>query len=150
MLFKSRYILVSTRYILVSTRYILVSTRYILVITVTDMGSWSITQRRWYLIRFNQLIGSQSPGECLLTIQINVTFIHVESTSCLLAPKPSYYTIILQYTIFNVRPGNNRLPRSGTLARGNTYFLRIYFPRTSGLAQGKHPHSAHLYLARGP
>ena len=71
--------------------------------------------------------------------------IHVESTSCLLALNPSYYTIIVQHTIFNVRPGNNRLPHSGTLARGNTHF-----PRTSGLTRGKHPHSAHLYLARSP
>ena len=72
----------------------------------------------------------------------------MESTSCLLALKPSYYTIIVQYTIFNVHPGNNRLPRSGTLARGNTHFPHIYFPHTSDLARGKHPHSAHLYLAR--
>ena len=72
----------------------------------------------------------------------------MESTSCLLALKPSYYTIIVQYTIFTVRPGNKCLPRNGTLARGNTHFPRIYFPRTSGLARGKHPHSAHLCLAR--
>ena len=65
----------------------------------------------------------------------------MESTSCLLTLKPSYYTIIVQYAIFNVCWGNNRLPRSGTLARGNTHLLRIYFPRTSGLARGKHPHS---------
>ena len=83
-------------------------------------------------------------------MQVNVTFIHVESTSCLLALKPSYYTIIVQYSTFNVHPGNNRLPRSGTLARGNTHFPCIYFPRTSGLARGKHPHSAHLYLAWSP
>ena len=62
----------------------------------------------------------------------------MERTSCLVALKPSYYTIIVQYTIFTVRPGNNRLPRSSTLARGNTHFPRIYFPRTSGLARGKH------------
>ena len=74
----------------------------------------------------------------------------MESTSCILALKPNYYAIIVQYTIFNVRPGNNRLLRSGTLARGNTHFPCIYFPRTSGLARGKHPHSTHLYLARGP
>ena len=74
----------------------------------------------------------------------------MESTSCLLVLKPGYYTIIVQYTIFNVRPGNNRLPRSGTLTRGNTHFPRIYFPRTSDLSRGKHPHSAHLYLARSP
>ena len=66
------------------------------------------------------------------------------------AYKPSYYTIIVQYTIFIVRPGNNRLPRYGTLARGNTHFPRNYFPRTSGLARGKHPHSAHLCLTRNP
>ena len=77
--------------------------------------------------------------------QVNVTFIHVESISCLLALNPSYYTIIVQHTIFNVRLGNNRLPHSGTLAWGNTHF-----PRTSGLTRGKHPHSAHLYLARSP
>ena len=82
-------------------------------------------------------------------ITIQYTFIHVESTSCLLALKPSYYTIIVQYTIITVRPGNNRLPRYGNLARGNTYFPRIYFPRISDLARGKHPHSAHLCLARG-
>ena len=40
--------------------------------------------------------------------------------------------------------------RSGTLIWRNTHFPRIYFPRTSGLARGKHPHSAHLYLARSP
>ena len=74
----------------------------------------------------------------------------MESTSYLLALKPSYYTIIVQYTIINVRPGNNRLPRYGTVARGNTHFPRIYFPRISGLAWGKHPHSAHLCLARSP
>ena len=76
----------------------------------------------------------------------------MESTSCLLGLKPSYYTIIVQYTIFNVRPGNNRLPRYGTLTRENTHVPRIYFPRTSGLARGKHPHSVHLYmyLARSP
>ena len=72
----------------------------------------------------------------------------MESTSCLLAHKPSYYTIIVQYTIITVRPGNNRLLSYGNLARGNTYFPRIYFPRISGLARGKHPHSAHLCLAR--
>ena len=74
----------------------------------------------------------------------------MENTSCLIALKPSYYTIIVQYTIFTVRPGNNRLPRYGTLTRGNTHFPRIYFPRTSGLPRGKHPHSAHLCLARSP
>ena len=74
----------------------------------------------------------------------------MESTSCLLALKPGYYTIIVQYTTSNVRPGNNRLPRYGNLARGNTHFLRTCFPRTSGLARGKHPHSAHLCLARIP
>ena len=81
---------------------------------------------------------------------VNNTFIHVESTSCLLALKPSYYTIIVQYTIFTVRPENNRLLRYGTLARGNTHFPLINFPRTSGLARGKHPHSAHLCLTRSP
>ena len=74
----------------------------------------------------------------------------MESTSCLLALKPSYYTIIVQYTIITVRPGNNRLPRYGTLARGNTHFPHIYFPRISGLAREKHPHSAHLCPARSP
>ena len=74
----------------------------------------------------------------------------MDNTSCLLALKLSYYTIIVQYTIITVRAGNNRLPRSGTLARGNTHFPRIYFPPTSDLSRGKHPHSAHLYLARSP
>ena len=74
----------------------------------------------------------------------------MESTSCLLSLKPSYYTIIVQYTIFAVHPGNNRLPRYGNLARGNTHFPHIYFPRISGLTRGKHPHSAHLCLARSP
>ena len=65
----------------------------------------------------------------------------MESTSWVLALKPGYYTIIVQYTTINVRPGNNRLPRSGTLARGNTYFPRssahlrsrpgTHIPRTS-------------------
>ena len=81
---------------------------------------------------------------------IQYTFIHVESTSCLLALKPSYYTIIVQYKIITSRPGNNRLPCYCNLARGNTHFPRIYFPRISGLARGKHPHSAHLNLARSP
>ena len=74
----------------------------------------------------------------------------MESTSCPLALNLSYYTIIVQYTIFDVCPGNNRLPRYGTLALGNTYFPRIYFLGTSGLARGKHPHSVHLYLATPP
>ena len=74
----------------------------------------------------------------------------MESTSCLLALKPSYYTILVQYTIFTVRSGNNRLPRYGIFVRGNTHFPRFYFPRTSGLARGKNPHSAHLCLARSP
>ena len=76
------------------------------------------------------------------------TFTHVESTSCLLALKPSYYTIIVQYTIITFRPGNNRRPRYGNLARGNTHFPCIYFPRISRLVRGKHSHSAHLCLAR--
>ena len=88
--------------------------------------------------------------QIILHKQFNNTFIHVESTSCLLALKPSYYTSIVQYTIITVCAGNNRLPRYGNLARGNTHFLRIYFPRISGLARGKHPHSAHLCLARSP
>ena len=74
----------------------------------------------------------------------------MESTSCLLALKPNYYTIIVQYTIIYVRPGNNRLPRYGIHAGENTHFLRIYFPRISGLARGKHPHSAHICLAGNP
>ena len=81
---------------------------------------------------------------------ITHSYNHVESTSCLVALKPSYYTIIVQYTVIPVRPGNNRLPRYGNLARGNTHFPRIYFPHISGLAWGKHPHSAHLCLARSP
>ena len=74
----------------------------------------------------------------------------MENISCELAFKPSYYAIIVQYTIITVRPGNNRLPRYGTLAWGNTHFPRIYFPRISDLARGKHPHSAHLCRARSP
>ena len=41
-----------------------------------------------------------------------------------LALKPSYYTIIVQYTTINLRPGNNHLPHNSILARGNTHFPR--------------------------
>ena len=54
----------------------------------------------------------------------------MESNSCLLALKPSYYTIIVQYTIFNVRPGNNRLPRPHlVLSPGETPTFRAPLSR---------------------
>ena len=37
----------------------------------------------------------------------------MENISWELALKPGYYTIIVQYTTINFRPGNNRLPRTG-------------------------------------
>ena len=75
----------------------------------------------------------------------------MESTSCLLALKPSFYTIIVQYTIITVHSGEQ--PSSALWYSGpgeNTHFPRIYFPRISCVARGKHPHSAHLCLARSP
>ena len=59
---------------------------------------WRASPDSWHLSRYYYMYSS-------------ITFIHVESTSSLLALKPGYYTIILQYTTINVRPGNNRLPR---------------------------------------
>ena len=70
----------------------------------------------------------------------------MEHISWELALKPGYYTIIVQYTTINVRPGNNRLPRTRP---GETPTFRA-FPRTSSLARGKHPHTAHFHLARSP
>ena len=114
--------------------------------SVTDMGFWSTTQHRWFLIRINGLPEPwRVPPDSWhdhVTLTIQYSFIHMESISCELALKPSLYNNSPIHSKY-FRPGNTRLPRTFSLARGNTHF-----PRTWCFARGKHPHSAHLNLAR--
>ena len=58
-----------------------------------------------------------------------------------LALKPGYYTIIVQYNTIHIYPGNNRLPRYGILAWGNTHF-----PRSSAHLRS-HPGEAPTFRA---
>ena len=110
---------------------------------------------RWGLITFNRLPEPwrASPESWHLSryyyIYSSITFIHVENISWELALKPGYCTIIVQYTKINVRPGNNRLPHTKDSRPGKTPTFRA-FPRTSSLARGKYPHTAHFRLARSP
>ena len=73
---------------------------------------------RWDLIAFNRLPKPwrASPESWHLSwyyyIYSSISFIQVENISWELTLKPGYYTIIVQYTTINVRPGNNRLPRT--------------------------------------
>ena len=75
----------------------------------------------------------------------------MERTSCLLALKLSYYTIIVQYTIFNVRPGNNHLPALWYSLPGkhplSVHLLSAHFRSLPGKAP---TFRAPLYLSRSP
>ena len=62
----------------------------------------------------------------------------MESTSCLLALKPSYYTIIVQYIIFTVRSGN---PSSALwYSAGETPTFRASTFRALQVSPGKSTH----------
>ena len=63
---------------------------------------------------------------------VTYTDVQFNNHSWELALKPGYYTIIVQYTTINIRPGNNCLPC------------------TTDSRPGRHPLSAHFRLARSP
>ena len=68
----------------------------------------------------------------------------MESTSCELALKPSLdNNNPIIYTLFHLVRGTPVFRATTVSPGGNTYFPRIWC-----LARGKHPHSAHLSLAR--
>ena len=115
-------------------------------------GIWINKDKLWWgLITFNRLPEPwrASPESWHLSryycIYSSITIIHVENISWELALKPGYYTIIVQYTTINVRPGNNRLPRTRHSHPGKHPLSALF--RAPQVSPGESTHIPHTSIS---